>query len=102
MEGMIPLVIQLPVRAPIEIRIRMEGYVFFRCESMDSSAWDQEIPYFNRAMANVMTATSNRANCEGPAVTLSPKTRTLERSMATKRITGIRLTNRDGFFINYY
>jgi len=96
---MIPLLIHPPVRAPIEIKIRIAGYVFFMWESMASSAIDQVRPYFKRAMAKVMTATSNRANCEGPAVTWSLNTRTLARRMDTSRIIGMRLVMSDGFFI---
>jgi hypothetical protein len=49
-----------------------------------------------------MTVTSNSVNWEGPAVTSSPKIRTQVKIMITSRITGIRLTVRDGFFIDLF
>jgi len=99
---MIPLLIQLPVSAPIAIRIRMEGYVFFRWEIMDSSAFPHVRWYLNLAMAKAMIVTSSNVNWEGPAVTSSPNKRTHVKMIITSRITGIRLTNRLGFFIEIF
>jgi len=102
MDGMIPLLIQLPVSAPMAIRIRMDGYVFFRWEIIASSVFSHVRWYLNLAMAKAMIVTNSNVNWEGPAVTSTPKRRTQVKMMITRRITGMRLTNRLGFFIEIF